>query len=58
MRLAVRLVPSVLTCLVVTLPAFAQAPVTYRVSFPAPQHHYAQVDVTFPNLPAGRSRRG
>ncbi len=53
MRLAARLLPSVLSCLVVTLPAFAQAPVTYRVSFPAPEHHYAQIEVTFPNLPAG-----
>jgi predicted metalloprotease with PDZ domain len=53
MRLAVRLVPSVLTCLVVTMPAFAQAPVTYRMSFPAPEHHYAQIEVTFPNVPPG-----
>jgi predicted metalloprotease with PDZ domain len=28
----------------------AQTPVTYRVSFPAPEHHYAQVDVTFPDV--------
>jgi predicted metalloprotease with PDZ domain len=28
-------------------------PVTYKVSFPAPEHHVAAVDVTFPNLPAG-----
>ena len=53
MRFSARLLPSVLVCLVVTLPAFAQAPVTYRVSFPAPEHHYAQIEVTFPNLPAG-----
>ena len=53
MRFAARLLPSVLSCLVVTLPAFAQAPVTYRVSFPAPEHHYAQIEVTFPNLSAG-----
>src|SRR5262245_7040378 len=36
-----------------TLPALAQAPVTYRVSFPVPEHHYAQIEVTFPNVPAG-----
>ena len=30
----------------------AQAPVTYRVSFPAPEHHYAEVEVTFPEVPA------
>jgi len=53
MRLAARFLPSVLTCLVVTAPAFAQAPVTYRVSFPAPEHHYAQIEVMFPNVPAG-----
>ena len=29
--------------------AFAQ-PVVYRVSFPAPEHHYAQVEVTFPGV--------
>jgi predicted metalloprotease with PDZ domain len=53
MRLAARFLPSVLTCLVVATPALAQAPVTYRVSFPAPEHHYAQIEVTFPNVPAG-----
>ena len=53
MRLAARLLPSVLTCLVLTATAFAQPAVTYRVSFPAPEHHYAQIEVTFPNVPAG-----
>jgi len=56
MHAAARLVTSHLTwlaCLAAALPAFAQAPVTYRVSFPAPEHHYAQVDVTFPNVPEG-----
>ena len=33
--------------------ALAQPPVQYRVSFPAPEHHYAQVEVTFPALPTG-----
>jgi predicted metalloprotease with PDZ domain len=33
-------------------PLFAQAPVVYRVSFPAPEHHYAEVEVTFPGVPA------
>ena len=28
-------------------------PVQYRVSFPAPEHHYAQVEVTFSGVPAG-----
>jgi len=34
-------------------PAFAQAPVTYRVSFPEAQHHRMQVEVTFQDVPPG-----
>src|SRR5262245_51569314 len=34
-------------------PADAQAPVTYRVSFPEAEHHRMQVDVTFPDVPPG-----
>ena len=33
--------------------AAAQEPVEYRVSFPAPEHHYALVEVTFTGVPAG-----
>ena len=35
--------------------AFAQSssPVVYRVAFPAPEHHYAQIEVTFADVPAG-----
>src|SRR5688572_15353917 len=33
--------------------AHAQAPVSYRVSFPEAQHHRMQVEVTFPELPPG-----
>ncbi len=33
-------------------PVAAQAPIVYRVAF-TPEHHYAQVEVTFPNVPAG-----
>src|SRR3954470_9637179 len=32
--------------------ASAQEPVEYRVSFPAPEHHYAQVEVTWPGVTA------
>jgi predicted metalloprotease with PDZ domain len=32
--------------------AFAQAPITYLVSFPEAQHHRMQVEVTFADLPA------
>ena len=38
------------------LPISAQqgpAPVVYKVSFPAAEHHVAAVDVTFPGVPAG-----
>ena len=31
-------------------PGDAQQPVAYRVAFPAPEHHYAEVEVTFPGL--------
>jgi predicted metalloprotease with PDZ domain len=31
--------------------AFAQAPVSYRFSFPAPEHRWMQVEVTFPDVP-------
>jgi len=47
----------VLTAVILTIliaaPAAAQQPVQYVVSFPAPAHHWAQVEVTFPELPAG-----
>jgi predicted metalloprotease with PDZ domain len=33
-------------------PAAAQAAAVYRVAFPAPQHHYAQVELTLADLPA------
>ena len=35
------------------LPVFAQAPITYRLSIPEPQHHWMQVEAVFPELPAG-----
>jgi predicted metalloprotease with PDZ domain len=42
-----------LALLVGASPARAQAPVEYRVSFPAPQHHYAEIEVTFRDVPDG-----
>ena len=36
--------------------AYAQAPVSYRVSFPEAQHHRLQVEVTFAEVPAGTSK--
>jgi predicted metalloprotease with PDZ domain len=36
----------------VTVPtgAFAQMPIDYKVTFPEPEHHWLQVEVTFPQL--------
>jgi predicted metalloprotease with PDZ domain len=31
--------------------ALAQAPVLYTLSFPAPEHHYAEIEVAFADLP-------
>jgi predicted metalloprotease with PDZ domain len=42
-----------LIVLVAAAAAVAQEPVQYRVSFPAPEHHYAQVEVIFPAVPSG-----
>src|SRR5215207_8454603 len=33
--------------------AWAQAPVSYRLSFPAPEHRWMQVEVTFSEVPPG-----
>ena len=54
-HLRARLVSSsALALLLVTASAsLAQEPVVYRVSFPAPEHHYAEVEVTFTRVPAG-----
>ena len=35
-------------CLVVATAAAAQQPVQYKLSFPEPEHHYAQIEVTWP----------
>jgi len=39
--------------LLVSVPAWAQAPVEYKLSFPAPEHRWMQVEVTFAAVPAG-----
>ncbi len=39
----------VLSCVLATVAA-AQQPVQYKVSFPEPEHHYAQVEVTWPGV--------
>jgi len=47
-----RTAAAVWIALLVAASAAAQ-PVEYRVSFPAPEHHYAQVEVTWTAVPAG-----
>ena len=34
-------------------PPPSSSPIAYTVSFPAPEHRFAQVEVTFPHVPAG-----
>ena len=53
MRSLSRIAASLFVALLVSVPAVAQAPVTYRLSFPAPEHHYAVIDVTFTGIPSG-----
>src|SRR5918996_4129504 len=48
-----RIVPFAFLYLLAAASTLAQQPVQYRVSFPAPEHHYAQVEVIFSGLPAG-----
>src|SRR5688572_14456224 len=50
MRYAIR---TALLIVLLTSLAHAQAPVSYRLSFPAPEHHYAEVEVTFADVPPG-----
>ena len=46
-------IPSSRSCSPCSRPrAAAQEPTRYRISFPAPEHHYAEVEVTFPSAPA------
>ena len=48
-----RFVSGVLLCLlVVGAPAAAQQPTVYRVAF-TPEHHFAEIEVTFPEVTAG-----
>ena len=50
LRLGIR---AVLLALFFAAQAFAQAPVTYHVSFPEAERHRMNVEVTFPDVPAG-----
>ena len=44
---------TLLSLLVSCTAAYAQAPVTYRLSFPEREHHLMQVEITFPDVPPG-----
>jgi len=44
---------TLLVLLVSCSAAYAQAPVTYRLSFPEREHHLMQVEITFPDVPPG-----
>src|ERR687889_652501 len=53
-RLIAPLIPlAFLLCVSANAQQGSQAPVVYRVSFPAPEHHVASVDVTFAGVPSG-----
>ena len=45
--------PLVLLLLSLASPAFAQAPVGYRLSFPEPEHRWMRVEVSLDDVPAG-----
>jgi predicted metalloprotease with PDZ domain len=49
LRARVTLVVMALSCSA----AYAQAPVTYRLSFPEREHHLMQVEITFSDVPTG-----
>jgi predicted metalloprotease with PDZ domain len=44
------LISSVLSALLWAAPAAAQTPITYRVTFPEPEHHWLQVEMTVSDL--------
>ena len=43
----------VIGCLLLSVSAWAQAPIEYKLSFPSPEHRWMQVEVRFPDVPAG-----
>jgi predicted metalloprotease with PDZ domain len=49
---AARAAWAVLFVLLLSASAGAQEPVVYRVTFPAPEHHYAEIEVTFSGVPS------
>jgi predicted metalloprotease with PDZ domain len=53
MPMAQRTILAVAFVLTAATAAVAQAPVSYRLSFPEPEHRWMQVEVTFRDVPAG-----
>ncbi len=52
-RVWIVVVGVVLLCAASLRAQAVEAPISYRVSFPAPEHRWMQVEVTFPNVPPG-----
>lgn len=53
-EVTLRVLRAALLAVLACLPsaALAEAPISYRFSFPAPEQHWMQVDITFADLPA------
>src|SRR3954468_1804736 len=51
MRRKLSIFPVILICAPALV--YAQAPVTYHLSIPEPQHHWMQIEAVFPELPTG-----
>jgi predicted metalloprotease with PDZ domain len=51
--MSVRRVLFLLVAVLTVSPVWAQAPVSYRLSFPEPEHRWMQVEVTFADVPPG-----
>ena len=43
-------VPAVIFAAFLQASAYAQEPIEYRFSFPEPEHHWMQVEATFPDV--------
>ena len=48
-----RVLWTIVLCLSICPLASAQTPISYRISFPEPQHHWMQVDIRFEQVPPG-----
>ena len=48
-----RITTLIISCLLLSATAWAQAPIEYKLSFPTPEHRWMQVEARFPDVPAG-----